>query len=139
MLNEAGIQVKSVLDDGRIFIDLKSGDKNPCADCGVCCAHFRISFYFGELDVMEGGFVPTELTEKVNGTFACMGGTNQKDKRCSALVGDIGKDAKCSIYENRPSPCREFNVWDDLGIPNVKCQELRFKNGIPLLENIKNC
>ena len=28
--------------------------------------------------------------------------------RCCALEGDVGKSVKCSIYEDRPSVCSNF-------------------------------
>lgn len=28
---------------------------NPCLDCGICCTHFRISFYWAEADDTPGG------------------------------------------------------------------------------------
>ena len=81
---------------------------NPCLDCGICCTHFRISFYWAEADDAPGGFVPAEMTEKLNHTLRCMKGSNQVPRRCSALSGEVGRQVACSIYENRPTPCREF-------------------------------
>jgi Fe-S-cluster containining protein len=39
-----------------------------------------------------------------------MQGTDQKQPRCVALSGIIGQRVNCDIYENRPTPCREFGV-----------------------------
>ncbi len=39
---------------------------NPCMTCGACCAHYRVSFYWGESSEAPGGFVPIELTEQVH-------------------------------------------------------------------------
>ena len=44
---------------------------DPCKNCGICCQHFRISFYQGELKSM-GGWVPDELTVQLTVTFAAM-------------------------------------------------------------------
>lgn len=42
-----------------------------------------------------------------------MKGTNQAHPRCVALQGEIGRQATCTIYEQRPSPCREFGLqWE---------------------------
>jgi Fe-S-cluster containining protein len=119
-------------EDGREFINMPSNKTNPCLNCGACCSNFRVSFYHGEMDVQSGGFVPSELTTQVNSHFACMSGTEQGGK-CIALNGEVGCENSCSIYENRPSPCREFEVWDKSGKPNPQCQTLRSKNGIALL------
>lgn len=130
-------EIKHIQDDGRVFIDMPSDDSNPCLGCGVCCDHFRISFYFGELDSQPNGFVPTKLTEKVNDFFACMKGTGAGG-RCIALQGTPGEKISCAIYRNRPTPCREFPVFMDDGKPNPKCNELRTKAGIPLIQPLKS-
>ncbi len=83
---------------------------------------------------MPFGMVPADLTEKLNETRACMKGTNQKNPRCIALTGEIGKRVACSIYENRPSPCREFNIYSADGEPSPDCQKLRELNNLPPLK-----
>lgn len=123
--------------DGRKFIDM-SGDDNPCVGCGACCSNFRVSFYHGELSDMPSGFVPVELTVKVNDFYSCMKGTERGCDSCIALTGTIGKKVGCSIYENRPTPCREFSVWDSQGEPNPICQKLRKKINLPELKKIKS-
>lgn len=80
---------------------------NPCMTCGACCAYFRVSFYWAEADD-AGGLVPSALTEPLTPFLRCMSGTNQRQNRCAALSGDIGDAVHCTIYENRPSPCREI-------------------------------
>jgi uncharacterized protein len=110
---------------------------DECMTCGICCSHFRVSFYHGEVDDMPFGKVPADLTEKLNDTRACMKGTNQKIPRCIALTGEIGKNVSCSIYENRPTPCREFNIFDAVGNPNPDCQKLRASINLPELVNLK--
>jgi uncharacterized protein len=126
--------IRRLEDDGRVFIDMPDSPDNPCISCGACCAHFRISFYCGELTGGLGGFVPVELTSKVNETFACMKGTEAGGGRCIALVGEIGQPGiGCTIYPNRPTPCREFEVWLEDGTPNPHCQRLRAQRGLPPL------
>ncbi len=98
---------------------------NLCLSCGACCAHFRVSFYWGEADDAPGGFVPAALTEQVHAHLRCMKGTNDTPPRCVCLSGEVGKQVACTIYELRPSPCREFNVFEDDGRPNERCQRLR--------------
>lgn len=120
-------------DDGRTFSDMETDESNPCLNCGACCAHFRISFYCGESNAL-GGTVPDWMIEKLSDTMGCMSGTEAGSGRCVALAGKIGDSIACTIYENRPTPCREYHVWDEQGMPNPKCQELRAKRGIPLLE-----
>ena len=126
-------QVKHVESDGRVFIDLTEAD-NPCGSCGACCSHFRVSFYMGET-IHLGGLVPSEMTSKLTDFHACMKGTEAGSGRCIALVGEVGHQGiKCSIYHDRPSPCREYPVWLDDGSPNPKCQVLRSSIGVRPLE-----
>ena len=108
-------------------------DFNPCLDCGICCTHFRISFYWAEADDAPGGYVPAHMTEKLNHSLRCMKGSNQQPRRCPALTGEVGKAVSCSIYAQRPSPCREFPVYFEDGTPNPKCDELRVTIGLPPL------
>ena len=111
--------------------------KNPCQTCGACCAHFRISFYWSEADPEMGGTVPADMTQKLDNFRSCMKGTDQKQPRCIALAGTIGEDVNCTIYENRPSPCRDFGVqWtpDALYIVEEdleRCSRARETWGLP--------
>ncbi len=86
---------------------------NICQQCGACCAAYRVSFYWGELDEAPGGRVPAALTEKVNEHMACMRGTESTPVRCVALGGKVGEAVKCNIYEWRPSPCHEMIPGSD--------------------------
>lgn len=104
-------QIKKVQEDNRVFIDMPTDESNPCLDCGVCCVHFRISFYVGELSGENGGHVPVELATQINSTMACMKGTECGEAPCTALGGVVGEKIWCKIYENRPTPCREYPVW----------------------------
>lgn len=121
-------QIIQAQEDGRVFIDMP--DESPCSSCGACCSNFRISFYFGELDAAPGGFVPDGLATKLNDFRACMKGT-ETGGRCVALRGEIGKGPiSCDIYANRPTPCREYPVWEMDGSPNPSCQALRARVGL---------
>ena len=73
------------------------------------------------------------MTEKLNHNLRCMKGSNQVPRRCSGLTGEVGREVSCSIYENRPTPCREFPVYFEDGTPNPKCDELRATIGLPPL------
>ncbi|AUT46101.1 YkgJ family cysteine cluster protein [Achromobacter sp. AONIH1] len=105
---------------------------NPCLDCGACCSHFRVSFYCGELAGENGGQVPVELVTQLSPLRACMKGTEMGGGRCISLRGELGKPSiHCAIYENRPTPCREFDIWLPDGTPNPDCQRLRLALGLP--------
>ena len=107
-----------------------SGEHSICNDCGACCKHFRVSFYQGELDTFPGGRVPAELTQPVTPFLVCMNGTekgnNNGQGRCTALQNNN----RCSIYEDRPSPCREYAAYTEDGSLNPKCVQLRMQYNI---------
>jgi Fe-S-cluster containining protein len=140
------IQLKTVTPEGDILIDMADDINNPCQSCGACCSHFRISFYQGECDSNQG-VVPTDMVIPITPYYVAMLGVKKEgDKpktetagqglRCVALVGEIGKSSGCSIYHNRPTPCRAFPVWEEDGTPNPKCQELRAKIGLKALPTL---
>jgi len=111
-----------------------SNNDNPCIDCGACCAWFRVSFYWAECQD-GGGVVPEEFTEPLSPFLCCMNGTNQRQPRCRALSGEVGKSVRCTIYANRPSPCREFNRAGEQGQPNDACDRARAQYNLPPLPN----
>ena len=95
---------------------------NPCQQCGACCAAFRVSFYWAEADAL-----PAPYIERINPWMACMAGTNSASPRCGALQGTIGSSVDCTVYDQRPSPCREVEPGD------AKCARARERHGlIPL-------
>lgn len=79
--------------------------------------------------------MPDELTQQISPSRACMNGTGSKPSRCVALSGVIGERVGCTIYENRPSPCREFNVHGENGLSNEDCNRARAHYGLPPLDN----
>lgn len=104
--------------------------KNPCIGCGACCAYFRVSFYQGELESV-GGFVPDEHVVPINMFFVALKGTEIKGKkRCEILSGEVGRNASCSLYEKRPTTCREFSASFENGIKDERCDKARINNGL---------
>jgi Fe-S-cluster containining protein len=97
-----------------------SATANPCLSCGACCAYYRITFHADEALA-----IPAEYLEQIQPEVSCMKGTNNYPPRCSALRGEVGQQVSCAIYENRPSPCREFNEYELDGTPNMRCFKLR--------------
>ncbi|MEJ2508519.1 MAG: YkgJ family cysteine cluster protein [Gammaproteobacteria bacterium] len=103
---------------------------SPCLSCGACCAHFRVSFYWSEAESFLGGRVPIALTAPLGRHRLAMAGTDCAAPRCVALHGTVGDTLRCSIYDDRPSPCRDFvPSWQD-GRPNPRCDEARAAYGL---------
>ncbi|HPT51069.1 MAG TPA: YkgJ family cysteine cluster protein [Accumulibacter sp.] len=84
-------------------------DEFECCSCGACCASFRVSFYWAELDTRE---LPETAIEQLTPWHACMAGTNSSSPRCTALQGVVGRRVYCTLYRHRPSPCREVQAGD---------------------------
>ena len=103
--------------------------------CGACCAYFRVSIYLAEMK-SGGGVVPDEFTEPLTPFLSCMKGTNEKQPRCEKLIGEVGECVSCAIYEQRPSPCREFEQSWANGVKNEACDRARAAFGLPPLPNI---
>jgi Fe-S-cluster containining protein len=97
---------------------------DPCRQCGACCAHFRVSFYWGEAPALG---LPATLMHQVTPHLACMVGTDSSPVRCAALAGTVGQDVSCVQYANRPSPCREVQPGD------TKCASARAAHDLPPL------
>ena len=103
--------------------------------CGACCAFYRISFNSRETTNFPGGEVPLNLTFKVNATRSAMKGTGTRPIRCQALSGEIGRSVYCTIYDHRPTTCREFlNVWEN-DVVNSLCDRARATYGLMPISN----
>lgn len=96
---------------------------HPCLECGACCASFRVDFAADENEA-NGGRVPQGLAVEVTASTCRMRGTDHARPRCAALVGRVGVQACCGIYEWRPSPCREFEAGSDA------CNIARARHGL---------
>lgn len=105
-------------------------EANPCLTCGACCAFFRASFYWGETTDAKVDGVPAGLTEPVTPFRVAMRGTNQKEPRCIALAGEIGRCVSCTIHRVRASVCRDFPASYSDGQVNVDCDRARAKFGL---------
>ncbi len=68
-----------------------------CQTCGICCKAKIIQIRFG---------------------------IQSNKNHCSELIGEIGKNVSCGIYNNRPQTCKDFESGSE------RCRELRIKNGM---------
>lgn len=98
-----------------------------CQTCGACCASFRVDFHPAEL--AGGAFawgegVPLAMTQPVTPAIVRLCGTDDAQPRCVALAGEIGQQVSCTIYDARPSPCREFDV------EHAACNRARQRHGL---------
>jgi len=105
----------------------ENGDtaRNPCMSCGACCVVYRASFYWAECDDATEGGVPVEMTEKITAFRRAMRKSGHPDGRCIALSGTPGQNVRCTIYERRPSVCRNFEPSWQAGSNNPLCNKAR--------------
>lgn len=87
---------------------MSESTSDVCQDCGACCAHYRVSFYWGESDAHPGGTVPRHMTIPITPHRIAMRGTEQSPVRCMALEGSVGDKVGCAIYPLRSATCRDF-------------------------------
>jgi Fe-S-cluster containining protein len=94
-----------------------------------------VAFYWREANAEEHeNAVPLELTEDLTSIERCMKGTGTKhNNKCIALRGRVGEEVACSIYPNRPSPCRRFTASYENGKKNDRCDLAREHHGLPPL------
>lgn len=104
--------------------------RHPCLQCGACCAHFRVSFYWAEADDASQAGVPSALTRPVSRHLRAMLGTDQAQPRCIALKGEVGVSTQCDIYPLRSSTCRDFEASYEYGRPNPHCDSARTRWGL---------
>lgn len=102
---------------------------HPCLKCGACCAFYRVSFHWSET-LQESFNVPIEKAAAITPHIMSMNGTNISQPKCESLLGDVGKSVRCVIYENRPSPCRNFSASYENGERNVRCDQARLSKGL---------
>jgi uncharacterized protein len=112
---------------------MSESTSDVCQDCGACCAHYRVSFFWGESDAHPGGTVPHRMTIPITPHRVAMRGTEcssvRSPLRCVALEGEVGRKVGCSIYPQRSSTCREFAAW------TPECDKARGAYGLaPLIE-----
>jgi len=104
---------------------------HPCLRCGACCASFRVAFHWSEAQPVNPDGVPEALVESLRHHEVAL--RTDATLRCVALRGKVGEAASCSIYAQRPSPCRTLRAsWED-GTPEPQCDRAREKHGLAAL------
>lgn len=93
-----------------------------CETCSACCDHPE-PWATIHVTATELAKIPAEFVETVEGTVAFRRVTEHKMRkvgnRCAALVGTVGVDARCGIYVDRPTVCRQFNPATRVGDCNM--------------------
>ena len=103
---------------------VKPEDFPECQECGACCAYFRILFSPKEnQQVIKLG--SNIFLMKKDGRGVMNGTDNFNKGRCVALTGEINTFVSCSIYDNRPDVCRQFQRVLPNGYINPRCLQAK--------------
>jgi Fe-S-cluster containining protein len=104
---------------------------HPCLSCGACCAAFVVAFHWSETEPGgDSAGLPAESTERLDAHRLAMRGTWAKRPHCVALRGEVGVDTQCTVYAQRPSPCRELQAAWEHGEPSAQCDRARAVHGL---------
>lgn len=103
---------------------------HPCLNCGVCCETYRVEFSVYELH-SQGGCVPDDLAHAISGNRWRMNGTDYHPVRCEALSGQCGQQVACSIYEQRSSTCRNFEMGSE------RCNQARARHALAPIDALE--
>lgn len=115
--------------------DLKAGAEAAaydCQQCGACCRNDAINraqgvAYWVEIAPGDKILQRPDLVRKLV-TYDRQRVPHLKlapDGTCAALRGTIGQRVSCSIYHQRPSPCRRVQPGDET------CTRVRRNLGLP--------
>jgi len=88
-------------------VTASSRELGLCRSCGACCAYSREWPRFTTEDDASLERIPQELVDDSLGRMRCSG------DRCSALVGEVGVETSCGIYDVRPEVCRACQPADE--------------------------
>jgi hypothetical protein len=101
-----------------------------CNTCGACCVNLpsnRAEGFVAWVEIEPDDHILTradlvkKLVHEIDGVPHLR---LAPDGRCAALRGAVGRDTKCSIYRERPSPCRKVQPGDAL------CRRYRLEHSL---------
>lgn len=102
-----------------------------CTACGACCVNRDENRAEGTADYVEVSprdalLKKTDLVRRYV-VFNGQGTAHLKldrDGRCAALRGALGRRVWCAVYRDRPSPCRRVEAGSD------ECVRARAERGL---------
>jgi uncharacterized protein len=89
-----------------------------CQSCGACCAYSRDWPRFALEDDAALARIPVRFVDDDAVGMRCEG------NRCSALLGTVGRQTACLVYDVRPDVCRACLPGDDA------CLTARARHGL---------
>jgi len=110
--------------------DLAESMTLDCRSCGACCVNLpsnRAEGFTAWVEIEDGDAI-LERPDLVRKLVRDIDGVPHlrlaPDGRCLALRGAVGREVDCSIYHERPSPCRHVQPGDPL------CRRYRHEHGV---------
>jgi len=106
------------------LFELRAEAAPDCLACGACCA------FFHQIAVLDCDPTPRRLTWMVWDAGDISGPKTRWLRRephqghCVAFTGSVGEQARCAIYELRPTSCRAFEAGSD------RCRAVRRAYGL---------
>jgi len=102
-----------------------------CRRCGACCVNLpanRDEAFPWWVEIADGDRIldRADLVKKlvVRDPDGVPHLRLAPDGRCLALRGGLGRDVSCSVYHDRPTPCRRVQAGD------ASCRRYRDAHGI---------
>jgi hypothetical protein len=102
-----------------------------CQRCGACCCNLDQNKPLGFVDYVAVHPDDRLLRNpKLVRRFVVYNERNEphmrldRDERCAALRGIVGRSTECSIYDDRPSPCRSMQPGSE------GCRRSRAEHGL---------
>jgi len=102
---------------------------HPCLTCGACCSTWEVQFDAAEVTTALTPHVVPAATDR----HRRMRGTETDCPRCVGLSGTVGGRVRCTLYADRPSPCRDVLASLEHGARDPTCDEARARHGLPRL------
>ena len=106
--------------------------KYDCQTCGACCCNSdqnKIEQFIDYVEVLPRDALRKQPALMKKLTVLNSAGEHHlmlrgREQRCVALVGKLGVEVTCSIYELRPKACRTVEAGSE------ECKERRAERGI---------
>ena len=100
--------------------EIRAEYEAKCQSCGLCCCHPLTKAdgpitgnseftHWSSESVTYRWWHGEEITDTQTGFWM----RRTWDGKCIALEGALGEKVKCSIYEDRPSVCRQFEAGSE--------------------------
>lgn len=96
----------------RVVTD-RSAPIPDCIPCGACCVYGLVIPIERRAPEPLERYVEVTLDDAPEVVVERVFERNERDGRCSNLVGEVGTEIGCTVYADRPQICRDFDAGSD--------------------------